>query len=140
VPEPIVSAYKIAVDDASRMHVFEPTLSGRDKDEGGIDGEVEAYQDLVQKVLNELLLQRPRGKETMKISAEQLSHEIAAKKGGEDEEERWRVRNTHISSKGEMKTSLRLIIWETRELAGCKRRNEIPTFSCWICLRSLSSR
>ena len=120
--EPIVSAYKVAVDDTSRMHVFEPTLSGRDKDEAGIDGEIEAHQDLVQKVLDKLLLQRPRGKETMKVSAEQLSHEIAAKEGGEDREARWRGRNTHISSKGEMKTSLRLIIWETRELARCKGR------------------
>lgn len=46
----------------------------------------------------------------MKVSAEQLSHEIAVKKGGEDREERWKGINTHISSKGEMKTSLRLII------------------------------
>ena len=47
VTEPIVGAYKIAVDDASRMHVFEPTLRGRDKVEVVIDVEVGAYQDLV---------------------------------------------------------------------------------------------
>lgn len=36
---PVVCAHKIAVDDARRMHVFEPTLSGRDEDEAGIDRE-----------------------------------------------------------------------------------------------------
>lgn len=34
-------------------------------------------QDLVQKVLNELLLQGSRGQESVKISAEKLSHKIA---------------------------------------------------------------
>jgi hypothetical protein len=46
----------------------------------------------------------------MKVSAEELSHEVAVKGGGEDREERWRGINTHMSSKGEMKTSLRLMI------------------------------
>jgi hypothetical protein len=52
----------------------------------------------------------------VKISTEKLSHEIAAKKGDEDRERRgrqggsWRGGNTHMSSRGEMKTSLRLMI------------------------------
>jgi hypothetical protein len=29
--EPILRAYKIAMDDASRVHIFKPTLNGRDK-------------------------------------------------------------------------------------------------------------
>jgi hypothetical protein len=43
VSGPIVGAHEITVDDASRMHVFEPTLSGRDEDEDGNDKEVGAY-------------------------------------------------------------------------------------------------
>lgn len=29
--KPVLRAYKIAMDDASRVHIFEPTLNGRDK-------------------------------------------------------------------------------------------------------------
>jgi hypothetical protein len=36
-----------------------------------------AYQNLVQKVLNELLLKRSRGKEAVKIGPKEFGHEVA---------------------------------------------------------------
>lgn len=82
------------------------------------------YQDLVQKVLNKLLVQGPRGQQTMEISSEQLCHKVTI--GGEiwrhgvrrfcvcSEQNgmflRARLAPTYMSSSGEMKMSLRLII------------------------------
>jgi hypothetical protein len=57
--KPVLRAYKIAMDDASRVHIFEPTLNGRDKNGAKVGGRGRADQNLVQKVLDELLFQRP---------------------------------------------------------------------------------
>jgi len=75
-----------------------------------------ADQNLVQNALNELLFERSVGEE-------KLSHEIADKEGNGGRaraREKMEARKTHKCSKGEMKTSLRLIIWRERELAGGK--------------------
>jgi hypothetical protein len=56
--EPILRAYKIAVDDAGRVHIFKPALNGRDKNGPKPMGKGGADQNLVQKVLDELLFQR----------------------------------------------------------------------------------
>jgi hypothetical protein len=44
------------MDDAGGMHILEPTLSERGKSENKPDREGEAYQYLVQEILNKLLL------------------------------------------------------------------------------------
>ena len=38
-----------------------------------------AYQDLVQKVLDELLLQRPRGQETVQVGSQKLGNKVAVR-------------------------------------------------------------
>lgn len=71
------------------------------------------YQDLIEKVLDELLFQRSRGQETMKIGAQELGHEITG---------RWKIPHislatkensldsvSYMSSNGEIKMSLKLI-------------------------------
>jgi hypothetical protein len=53
----------------------------------------------------------------MKISTEKLSHEIADKEGDEERTRamgKMECMETYMSSKGEMKTSLRLMIWRAR--------------------------
>lgn len=42
----------------------------------------EPYQDLIEEILDELLLQGPRGEETVKISTKKLSDKVAV--GGSD--------------------------------------------------------
>ena len=37
---------------------------------------VDAYQNLIEEVLNELLLERPTGKKPVKISPKQFSYEV----------------------------------------------------------------
>jgi hypothetical protein len=64
------------VNYTSRMYVFETTLVGSKQDERD-EGGVETDQNLVEKVLDELLFEWPRCKETMKISAKELSDEIS---------------------------------------------------------------
>jgi hypothetical protein len=82
----------------------------------------EAYEDLVQEVLDELLLERSRREEAMEIGAEQFGDEITVRRTSARVVARTQSR-TYMSSRGEMKMSLRLM-----------------TFSCLRCLRSLSSR
>jgi len=45
--------------------------------------QVSAYQNLVEKVLNELLLQRSRSEKAVKVGSKQLGDEVAAE--GQDE-------------------------------------------------------
>lgn len=52
----LLGAYKIAVNDAGRVYVFKPTLSGRDKRLTKAIEDDTTHQNLIQKVLNELLL------------------------------------------------------------------------------------
>lgn len=67
-------------------------------------------KNLVQKVLDELLLQRPRGEQAVQIGAEQFGDKIAVSTGfsmGRD----CVYSPTYMSSSGEMKMSLRLMTW-----------------------------
>ncbi len=54
-----VARLEVAVDDAGRVDVFQ------------------AAQDLVQKVLDKLLFERPRGEETVQVGAEELGDKVA---------------------------------------------------------------
>ena len=65
-------------------------------------------QNLVQEVLNELLLERPRRQQSVKIRPQKLRHEISTNIVSVAPP--IRGSGTHMSSCGEMKTSLRLII------------------------------
>jgi hypothetical protein len=38
--KPILIAYKITMNDASRVYVFEPALSGKDKNRRGLRGKM----------------------------------------------------------------------------------------------------
>jgi hypothetical protein len=63
----------------------------------------------------------------VKVSTEKLSHEIADKKamrGLRGQGGRWRARETHMSSNGEMKTSLRLMIWRKERIGKRGKRVE----------------
>ena len=67
-----------------------------------------AYKDLVEEVLDELLLERARGKQSVEVGSEELGNKVAVvgvrkRRGGVDE-------GAHMSSNGEIKTSLRLMI------------------------------
>ena len=66
------------------------------------------YQDLVEEVLDELLLKRPRGEEAMEISAEEFRHcllfSILSARNPASV-----YSPTYMSSRGEMKMSLRLM-------------------------------
>ena len=65
------------------------------------------YQDLVKEVLYELLFQRPRCQETMQVGPKEFGYKIAVASSAIAE----RVRNRlpHMSSRGEMNMSLRLM-------------------------------
>lgn len=70
----------------------------------GIGGCRGTYQDLVEEVLDELLLQRPRGEQPVQVRAEQFGDEIAVSMGEPLVGAR-RHLPTYRSSRGEMKTS-----------------------------------
>ena len=66
------------------------------------------HKNLVQEVLNKLLLERARGKQSVEVGSKELGDKVAVarvrkRRGGVDE-------GAHMSSNGEMKTSLRLMI------------------------------
>jgi hypothetical protein len=71
-----VGRLEIAVDDTGRVDVFETTLGGVNM---LLKGAVrkDTYEDLVQEVLDELLLQRARGEQTVEICAKELGHKVA---------------------------------------------------------------
>lgn len=89
------------------------------------------HQDLIQKVLNKLLVQGSRCQETVEISSEQLCHKVTIHRGeytlGDAalfecccSEQNVGIRAsklapTYMSSNGEMKMSLRLIIYRGRK-------------------------
>ena len=64
--------------NASGMYVFQATLEKQLVSLLICHAErTIAYQDLVQEVLDELLLQWPRSEQTVKIGTKQLRHEVA---------------------------------------------------------------
>jgi hypothetical protein len=78
----------------------------------------ETYEDLVEEVLDELLLQRARSQEAVEVGSEELGDEVAA--GILVSMYRKRLNfQTYMSSRGEIKMSLKLII--------CKGGQ----FRCW---------
>jgi hypothetical protein len=101
-----VAGLQVAVDDTSGVNIFQSTLST-------LVGHsacciFATYQNLVKEVLDELLLQRPGGEQTVEIGSEELGDEVTEKSANIS------TRNacaSYISSKGEMKISLKLIIW-----------------------------
>ena len=67
------------------------------------------YENLIQEILNELFLQRPRSQESMEVCTKEFCDEISRA----FTQYEWiyaNKRNTDISSSGEMKTSLKLMI------------------------------
>ena len=97
------------MDNSSGVHVFETALTeNNDQDREGEDRTI-TYEDLIEEVLNELLFERTRSQQAMQVSSEELCDEVAARC-----ETRVAVgsgaRSTYRSSRGEMKTSLRLMI------------------------------
>jgi hypothetical protein len=63
--------------NASRMHIFETALR---RDERWVSVKKrQTYEDLIQEVLDELLLQRSGCKQAVKIRAEQFCDEIPGK-------------------------------------------------------------
>lgn len=88
--------------------------------------------------MDKLLLQRSRREQSVQIGSEQFCDEIATKAvswpptatGGEE---------SHISSSGEMKTSLRLMIYRMVVKNALYAGDESHTFSCCMCFRSFSS-
>lgn len=69
---------------------------------------VDAYQNLVEEILNELLLKRARGKKAVQVGTEELGN-CTVVSGWRA----WLLRSfyspTYMSSSGEMKMSLRLM-------------------------------
>lgn len=59
--------YQISVDYAGRVHVLEPS------------------EDLVEKVLDKLLLQRPTSEQTMQIGTEELRDKVDVFKGRDED-------------------------------------------------------
>lgn len=63
-------------------------------DTGRVDV-LEATQDLVEEVLDELLLERPRGEEAMEVGAEELGDEVDVLEGGDEDiaegDDLWRI-------------------------------------------------
>jgi hypothetical protein len=101
-----VAGLQVSVDDTSRVNIFQSTLST-------LVGDppcwiFATYQNLVKEVLNELLLQRPGGEETVEIGSEELSDEVTEKLANTSAGSAY---VTYMSSNGEMKISLKLIIW-----------------------------
>jgi hypothetical protein len=66
------------MDDACRVHVFQTTLEWcpiSDQDRESV--RTKAHQYLVQEVLDELLFQRPRGQQPMKIRSQKFRNKVA---------------------------------------------------------------
>jgi hypothetical protein len=75
-----VTRLQVSVDHTCRVHVFQTTLkafSVSDKDRESV--RTKAHQYLVQEVLDELLFQRPRGQQPMKIRSQKFRNKVAAK-------------------------------------------------------------
>jgi len=94
-----VGRLEISVDDSSRVNVLESTLRFEEakrlsvsgfacnRDDGGDPNEQRVKEresgtnkHLVEEVLDELIVQRPGGEESVKIGSEQLSHEVAERR------------------------------------------------------------
>lgn len=98
------------MDHSGRMNIFKTALLSS----AAVAFEaIITYQDLIKEILNELLFQRSRSQEAVKISAQKFGHEITrrleipgisiAKRGG------LFGSISYISSSGEIKISLKLI-------------------------------
>lgn len=101
-----VGRFEIAVHDTSGVDVFEAAL--RLSVSHSLMIEVPTHQNLIKEVLDELLLQRSRGEKPVEIGSKQFGHCTVVSV------ERARLPDRHhlptyISSRGEIKMSLKLI-------------------------------
>lgn len=72
-----VARLQIAVDDTSRVDVFQSSLETRSVMFLYAEQLGRTHQNLVEEVLDELLLERSRGQEAVEIGAQELGDEIA---------------------------------------------------------------
>ena len=101
-----VAGLQVTVNDTSGVNIFQSTLSTLVR---RLACWIFAtYQNLVKEVLDELLLQRPGGEETVEIGSKELGDEVTEKLAKTSARS---ASVTYISSNGEMKISLKLIIW-----------------------------
>lgn len=110
-----VAGLEIAVNDTSRVNVFETALEREGglvkKEKRGDWTNGETHENLVQKVLDKLALEGTGSKQTVQVGAEQLGHKVAAV-GKRGQREKAKRRQAYMSSSGEMKMSLKQMIWE----------------------------
>lgn len=64
-----IAWFEITVDDTGGMDIFQPSLRLVSNVQGNVSGVVVAYQNLIEKVLDELLLERARRKKSMQVGA-----------------------------------------------------------------------
>lgn len=132
---------QVTVDHSGGMNIFKAPLLSSAAAVGV--GAIVTYQDLIEEVLDELLFQRSRGQEAMKISAQEFGHEITrgqehpfisiAKRGN------LLGSISYMSSSGEIKISLKLITFALFSLCFVPWWAKDYTFSWRRCLSSLSS-
>ena len=102
-----VARLEIAVDNASRMYVFQTPLYSVRLSRHNVTY-CGTYENLVEKILDELLLERSRGQETVEVGAKELGHKVSdyiilagvcpcA------------ILVAHMSSRGDIKMSLKLM-------------------------------
>lgn len=72
-----VARLQVTVDHARRVDILETTLRSVSPSSFGSRWEM-AHHDLVEKVLDELLLQRPRSEKPVQIRPEKLGYKVAA--------------------------------------------------------------
>jgi hypothetical protein len=102
----------------------------------------ETHHDLVEEVLDELLLQWPRGEEPVEIGAQEFCDEVAGKRSARVSKHTLFVSHIHVLERGNEDITERddlcsaVSYTSRRALSGCGR----PTFSCFRCLSSFSSR
>lgn len=72
-----IAGLEVAVHNASGVHIFETTLRSCQLLVKYLYSLGSSYQDLVQKVLNELFFEGSRGKQAMEVGPEEFSHKVA---------------------------------------------------------------
>lgn len=131
-----VAGLQVTVHDTGGVDVFQPTLfiSVKCSDHGQFD----TYQDLVKKVLDELLLQRPGGEQAVQIGAEKFGDEVT-KRSAVGSAKKCTC-NVHVLQRGDEDVA------QTDNLVCCQNMfsahvwRVVRTFSCLRCLSSFNSR
>lgn len=89
------------------------------------------YQNLVEKILDELLLQRPGGEQTVKIGSEQLSDEVTVRVSERSRSNR--VCNLHVLQWGDED------ITQTDDLLCGQNPSSLHLLCCLVSIRSHAS-